>query len=547
MAKPKILIVGGGIGGMACATALAETNKFNVTLFESDIVGGQASSKKSQLCNTEISWRIIGASYNNFNKLLNEIGVSDNLYKTENDDPCIDIGNFSPQSNYSIMRAIFNTCGYKQINRILTVFLLSKSRAFNEYHDVSASEYLDCSLMNIILGPYFGLEPTKITLSAYYKNLFGVNNKNYHGDKIRITKYPTNDAIFEPWKAYLEDKGVAVYEHHKMSAILTDNAGKIKSITVNDTEYRGDAIVFACSVQPLVNMFAENASLRNTAVFDKLNILKTGQQFYITVNFYWKRPVLKDRKCHIFTFTDGWMPIILKRFMNTDYIEKHCDKNIKEVWNIGLADYLPGNYVKKFTSECSFDELVYEIKMNLLNSPHFKKYFDFENHSWEDYFYDYEFDDRYYQNLPSTKKFSINKGIEHNMLKNQEPEIGDNVYFSAYYVNNSVGGASMETSCEIGLTTADQICQKYNVENKRKPIFKSQDYIFLFTLPFAILDSLLYKLKLPPITDYVSPLILLVVYVIALVVVLVVILVKIGKLVTDDKQSMKFLRNIMAK
>ena len=41
------------------------------------------------------------------------------------------------------------------------------------------------------------------------------------------------------------------------------------------------------------------------------------------------------------------------------------NENIKEVWNIGLADYFIGNYVKKYTSQSSFEEMVYEIKMNL--------------------------------------------------------------------------------------------------------------------------------------------------------------------------------------
>ena len=52
------------------------------------------------------------------------------------------------------------------------------------------------------------------------------------------------------------------------------------------------------------------------------------------------------------------MPIIVKRFINTDYVKNNCNSNIKEVWNIGVADYLIGNYVKKFTSQCTFEEIV---------------------------------------------------------------------------------------------------------------------------------------------------------------------------------------------
>ena len=45
MTKPKIIMIGGGIGGLSCATALAETGKFDISIYESNIIGGQASSK----------------------------------------------------------------------------------------------------------------------------------------------------------------------------------------------------------------------------------------------------------------------------------------------------------------------------------------------------------------------------------------------------------------------------------------------------------------------------------------------------------------------
>ena len=36
--KKKIIIIGGGIGGLTCATSLAETGNFDISIYESDII-----------------------------------------------------------------------------------------------------------------------------------------------------------------------------------------------------------------------------------------------------------------------------------------------------------------------------------------------------------------------------------------------------------------------------------------------------------------------------------------------------------------------------
>lgn len=516
--KPKIIIIGGGIGGLSCAMSLIETGKFDVSIYESDIIGGQSSSQKSELCNTEISWRLIGESYTNFLKILTDLDVLKNLYSFEKNDACLGYDLLSPYHN--TIGSVIQNCNYTQINKLLTILFLSKDRALNDYHDINTYNYYNSWLTNLIIGPYFGSEPTKATLSSFYKYLFSIFIVK-KGNKSYFTKYPTNDAIFEPWKKYLIEKGAKIYEHTALQSITTNKEGTISGLNINNKIYTSDEIVFACSLQSLNKLFEYNEILKNKPIYNKLTTLITGQQFYISVNFYWKRPIIKDRKCHIYTFTDGWMPIIIKRFINTDYVENNCNKNIKEVWNIGLADYLNGNYIKKYTSQCSFGELVYELKMNILNSKHFKDYFDFENYGWDDYFYDYEFDNRYYEKLPTTEKFSVNNNIEENLLDNNEPELGNNIYFSAYYVKNTFGSASMESSCEIGLKTADLICKKYKVETKRKPTYKTQKYITILTIPFVILDYILYKLNIAPITDIIHPFILLISYFILILIVLI--------------------------
>ena len=416
----------------------------------------------------ESFWHILSKLRKYFRYLKNR----KNFYQLEPDDACINDNELSPVAKP--ISSVIKNNNITQINKILEVYFLSKNRIINEYHDINAYEHFNSDFMNLIMGPYIGLEPSKISLSSYYKFYYAMFDKQTQSKSTGMTKYPTNDSVFEPWRKYLEKLGVKIYENTGVEDLITDTNGHIKKIVVNDKILDADEIVLALSLQPLIQMFRKNKYLYKKPLFIKLNNLSHGLQFYISINFYFKKEIIPTKKCHIYTFINGWMPIILKRFINTDYVEKNCDKNIKEVWNIGVVDYIPGIYIKKFTSQCTEQEIIYEIKMNLINSPHFKKYFKFEENTWDDIFYGYEFDNRYYKNSPTTYKFSINKNIENNLLDNQELELGNHVYFSNYLVKNSVGGASMETSTEIGLETANLICKKYGIFNARKPIYKKK-------------------------------------------------------------------------
>ena len=110
--KPKILIVGGGIGGLSCATALAETGKFDISIYESDIIGGQASSQKSKLCNTEISWRVFLGFYDNLFNMINRVDAYENFYPIYSNHNCTNDDNTS----------IINSCeqGQSMINHSMS-------------------------------------------------------------------------------------------------------------------------------------------------------------------------------------------------------------------------------------------------------------------------------------------------------------------------------------------------------------------------------------------------------------------------------------------
>ena len=92
--------------------------------------------------------------------------------------------------------------------------------------------------------------------------------------------------------------------------------------------------------------------------------------------------------------------------------------------------------------------------------------------------------------------------------------------FFTYLVKNSVCGAYMETSTEIGLETANLICKKYGNFNARKPIYKKKIYINKFLYPLVKFDSFLYQFNCPSLTQYIPPLILLFIYIVLIILII---------------------------
>ncbi len=59
----KIIIIGGGIAGLAAAHFLCKYPDFEISIYESEVeVGGQARSRLGKYCYIEYCWRIFGTT-----------------------------------------------------------------------------------------------------------------------------------------------------------------------------------------------------------------------------------------------------------------------------------------------------------------------------------------------------------------------------------------------------------------------------------------------------------------------------------------------------
>jgi hypothetical protein len=80
-----------------------------------------------------------------------------------------------------------------------------------------------------------------------------------------------------------------------------------------------------------------------------------------------------------------------------------------------------------------------------------------------------------------------------------------------------MGGVSMESSAETGLKAGQLILNKYQIASRSNlPIEHTNQYLTKLTLPLILFDQLLYKYQFRPLTDYISPIILMTIYFILL-------------------------------
>lgn len=505
---PKVIIIGGGISGLSVAHSLSKSKLFHIQIHERNRdIGGQAISSFGEHCYNEYSWRIFGRGYINFFNVMYEINNLHNFVPMST--PCF-ITDKQQNSNNLRPWDLFTLLVKEKvpINKLLNIGILSKDRLLNDYHDVYAYEYFDKHpIIVAINGPVLGMEAKKVSLSGMMKNSYNVLfNNNKHVSSTMITKGPTNISVFDHWKRHLISNGVDINTESHLQKINTAN-NKITSVVINGHEHTADYYVFACSLESLVNIATQNHILSQTNTIHNLyRLTSVGLQLYFTFNLYFTQPMGGDQ-CTEFVLVDTkWQLIIQKKRQWSAHIMSRCDALIKDVWNIGLLDYCMGHN-GKILQDCSIQEAITEGIYQLKNSNYMKQLLGNESFDSKILGYDYyhEFVDIDGKVRSLNPKFSTNVGSHHLQPKTSHPhDLPSNMFLSAYYVENTIGGASMESACTIGLTCANDIrkLEQLNQEHVYDHA-EGSSYLTPLLAPLNLLDQGLYKTGLPPITEYV--------------------------------------------
>lgn len=525
-----IVIVGGGIAGLSAATILSDLPNVKISIYEKEYqIGGQACSEYNGSCFSEYSWRIYGAVYFNLLHILTKIDALKNFEKLDN--TCFIDGKNASSAYLGSYNQIYNLFKYSNIDdyyKLVNLTVECKDRLLNEYQNVNALEYFNNNpIAKTIMGPFLGMDANRVSLSGAMKNIISTCD-NTEGTAY-ISKYPTQQALFEKWDEYLRAKGVTIYTNHSLQNISIAN-NKIENITVNDKIIQADEYVFACSLEPLIKIIEKSEELKRVDTFRKFPQLKAGLQLYFTINMYFSEKLAESDECRHMVIVDmPWQPIIQKKRGWGDGYMKKCkldDTKIKDVWNVGFLDNNKGAYNNKMVSECSIQEAIEEGVSQVKNSEYVKTLLSKNGLQFDDLYigadYWYQFTENNLGKLISENpKYSINTGVMENMPSNHNADLPENMYLAGYYVNSSMGGVSMEASCETGLMAGKQIIDKHNIPYEGTlPMKHTNENILDIFMPFILLDKLLYLYKLPPVTLYLNSFILVVVYLIVLIILL---------------------------
>lgn len=197
------------------------------------------------------------------------------------------------------------------------------------------------------------------------------------------------------------------------------------------------------------------------------------------------------------------------------------------MFNVGFLGYNKGVLFGKILSQCSKQEAITEGIYQFKNDPYIENLLTKHGVTFEEVYMGYEdwfeFQDNKDGKLISKNpKFSTNMGMMKYMPKTPQPgELPNNMYLAGYYVSSTMGGASMEASCETGLNAGLAVVESNNISIQEMPYHHNVQYTSVLTIGLAYLDYILYKLGMNSLNNIIPSSILVILYLL-LVIVLVV-------------------------
>ncbi|UCG52305.1 MAG: FAD-dependent oxidoreductase [Candidatus Latescibacterota bacterium] len=282
-----VIVVGGGIAGIAAATVLAERG-VRVTLLERErYIGGRAGAWTDRLATgvpfeMERGFHAFFRQYYNLKSLLRRIDPELEFLQPLADYPILgphgQVQSFSglPQRtplNVIMLTARTPTLGLRDLGRVnarraLEMLTFDMDKTYKRRDQMSAKEYLDSLrfppdarrlLFDVFSHSFFNPE-AEMSAAELLMMFHFYFTGNPEGLIFDVARAPFSKSIWEPFILYLERLGVAIRTGESVRQVHRGNNGRWEVIT-DDERLGSDGVVLAVTVPALRNVLASSPDI----------------------------------------------------------------------------------------------------------------------------------------------------------------------------------------------------------------------------------------------------------------------------------------------
>lgn len=526
MTKTKVVIMGGGIGGLSTAHELSKYDNFDITIIErNNYIGGQAADGTTPKLNnhTAICWQTISSTYEYLIDIMDEITDEEDIKviahlrpldkfiyafndknRKEYTNPFISydfVDMFSGRSS-NIEKSIKRLYGVditkKDLLKLYLIYFYANSLCdehLEKYDKMLWCDYIeDISpiLKKWILDSisiYLGMEYDKISVYFVFNLLRKISTSSKLDENHTLYSFDgsMNSVLFAPWKRHLKHKGVKFLLNHEILEIyrtpqlLTISTIKIK----NDdeiTNQTADVFVNAMDIKNLAKLYPND-------IIDKVSFLElyeNSKQIQTQVIYYlpYRLQPLYNKPTILVIPDSPWLLTIRIEGELWELYESDILSCRIGIWN------KPGQN-GKCAINCSRKEIAQEC-WNQINAAKHNLKLSTKLPKWN-IWKDFKFNEIIGEIETSEPKLSNN--INTLTLR---PELRDvniaNLYHATTYARTKTNVYNMESAAEAGVKVANIIVNKtdpmHPVMNKKCKKTKKIKWYFRFA---RFLDKLFFS------------------------------------------------------
>ncbi|HXP85529.1 MAG TPA: FAD-dependent oxidoreductase [Bryobacteraceae bacterium] len=405
MRKKRVIILGGGIGGLSAAQELAERG-FDVTIYEaSNVFGGKARS--ISVPNTgvdgrkdlpgEHGFRFFPSFYKHVVDTMKRIPfgpspgtVFDNLVAATRahlaragQSALVLSARFprDPGDWVTTLRALFATdlaipAGETLffIDRLLILMTSCPERRLAEYENLSWWDFLDADNKSVHYRRVLAQGQSRSLVAARaercstrtlgYIFLQLISGLIGFGDSFDLVlNGPTNDVWIDPWVAYLKQLGVEMNTGAVLRTLHTDG-GQITRVTIEQSgqlaQFESDYYICAVPVEIMAALLTDELKAAAPSV-SNLASLQTawmnGIQFYLDTDI----PITHGHSVYV---DSPWAltSVSQKQFWKDFDLEGYGDGRVRGILSACISEWeAPGMVFGKPASSCTPEEIKTEV------------------------------------------------------------------------------------------------------------------------------------------------------------------------------------------